>query len=372
MNLEKGRITSFQFMLSIACYIQASSLLSAFFAPITKQDSWMIVLFGMTAAAPVLLLYIIIIRSFPDKNLIEICKAVFGRAIGALVSLMFIFFFLTLTSLNLLDLSVFMRQTILVETPTVATVTLAMVVCAYAVYKGLKVVTRYAPAFVLLSYIVMVTAVVLTLNIMNFDNFLPILNQPVSSYVQGTHIIMTIPFGELVVFLMVAPAVKRQKKSVGVYIFGGFLLGSITLLTVVARDNAVLGNVAPLFTLPPFETLRMVSIAGALNRMEILFAIVLIILLFFKISFLFYVTVLATAQLFDLNSYHPLVLIMGALVIAYSTFIYPSTVTHADAGREVEPVLFLLFEMLLPLAILIVGRIRGLHKSQPLREASLP
>ncbi len=370
MKLEKGRITSFQFMLSVACYLQASALLSAFFAPITKQDSWMVVLFGMAAAAPVLLLYILIIRSFPGKNLIEICKAVFGRAAGSLVSLMFIFFFLTLTSLNLRDLGVFMRHTILVETPTVATVSLAMIVCAYAVYKGLNVVTRYAPAFVIMSFIIIITAIVLTLNIMNFDNFLPVLNQPVSHYVQGTHIITTIPFGELVVFLMVAPAVKCQKKGIGVYLFGGFLLGSIALLLVVARDNAVLGNVAPLFALPPFETLRMISIANALNRMEILFAIILIVLLFFKISFLFYVTVLATAQLFDLESYHPLVLIMGALVIAYSTFVYPSTVVHAAAGREVEPVLFLLFEVFLPVAILIVGRIRGLHRSQSLKEVT--
>jgi len=363
VKLESGRITTFQYMLSVVCYIQSSALLTSFFTPIVKQDSWLVVLFGMAVSLPVLLVYAAIMRSFPGMSLIEICQTVFGKAVGSVVSLIFIWFFLTVASLNLSNFGSFMRQAVLVETPTMVVIILMIVLCAYAVEKGLKVITRYAPIFVILAYALTLLGIALTLNIMNFDNFLPMLNQPISRYIQSTNIIMTVPFGELVVFLMITPHISRGKRRNSAYLWGGFLLGGTTLLFVVLRDTAVLGNVGSMFAIPPFETLRLVNLGSSLNRLEILFAILLVILLFFKIAFLYYVTVLAFAQLFKLKTYHPLVLIVGVMIIAYSTiYSYHSTVVRAALIRQELVIIWLLFEFLLPLAVLIAGRARGLHK----------
>lgn len=367
MQLEKGRITSFQFMITIASYLQASSLLTSFFTPLVKQDSWMIVLLGIVAALPLLLLYLALMRTFPGKNLIEMCQSALGSVVGNIVSLLFIWFFLTLTSVSLSSFGVFIRQTILVETPTFVTVVICMIFCAYAVTNGLKVLTRYVPVITLMGYSLTALGIVFTLEIMDFNNFLPMLTQPAEKYIQSVNIMTTIPFGELVVLLMITPYVSPGKKRRGTYMFGGFLLGCITMLAVILRDTAVLGNVGMLSAQPSFETLRMVNIGTALNRMEIVFAIVLIVQMVFKIMFLYYVTVLATAQLFKLKSYHPLVLIMGALITVYSTFAYPSTVVRATLGREALPIFWLLFELLLPLGLLIVGRARKLHKQLPVQ-----
>lgn len=362
MKLEKGRITAFQFMITIASYLQASSLLTSFFTPLVKQDSWMIVLLGIVAALPLLLIYLALMRTFPGKNLIEMCQSALGSVVGNIVSLLFIWFFLTLASVSLSSFGVFIRQTILVETPTIATVVICMIFCAYAVTNGLKVLTRYVPVITLMGYSLTALGIVFTLEIMDFNNFLPMLTQPAEKYIQSVNIMTTIPFGELVVLLMITPYVSPGKKRRGTYLFGGFLLGCITMLAVILRDTAVLGNVGMLSAQPSFETLRMVNIGTALNRMEIVFAIVLIVQMVFKIMFLYYVTVLATAQLFKLKTYHPLVLIMGVLITVYSTFAYPSTVVRATLGREALPIFWLLFELLLPLGLLIVGRVRGFHK----------
>ncbi len=363
MKLEKGRITAFQYMISIASYIQASSLLTSFFTPLAKQDSWIVVLMGIVAALPLLLVYLALMHTFPGRNLIEMCQTALGNAAGNITALLFIWFFITLASVSLSSFGVFIRQTILVETPTIVTVIFCMLFCAYAVSKGLKVVTRYVPVFTLMGYILTALGIAFTLKLMNFNNFLPILTMPAGKYLQSMNILTTIPFGELVVFLMIAPYVSPGKKSRGAYLFGGFLLGCITILAVTLRDTAVLGNVGLLSAQTSFETLRMVNIGSALNRMEIVFAIVLIMQMIFKVMFLYYVTVLATAQLFKLKSYHPLVLIMGALITVYSAFAFPSTVERTMLGREVLPIFWLLFELLLPLVLLVAGRVRGLHKS---------
>ena len=362
MKIETGRITSFQYMASIACYLQASSLLLSIFTPLGKQDSWLVVLFSIAAAMPLLLVYLALMRTFPGKNLIEMCQSAFGITGGAVVSLLFVWFFITLASVNLSTFGIFIRQTILVETPTIVTVIVCMLFCAYAVSNGLKVVTRYAPLFSLLGYVLTALGIIFTLGIMNLNNFLPILTMPAGRYIQGLNIMTTIPFGELVAFLMVVPYVSRGKKSRGAYLIGGFLLGCITLLAVTLRDTAVLGNVGFLSAQPSFETLRLINIASVVNRMEIVFAIVLILQMVFKIMFLYYVVVIATTQLFKLKSYNPLVLMMGALITAYSVFVYPSTVVRNTLSREILPIFFLLFELLLPLLLLVMGRIRGLHK----------
>jgi spore germination protein KB len=362
MKLESERITTFQFTMSVACYIQASALLTSFIMPIAQQDSWMIVLFGIVAAMPLLFIYLALIRTFPGKNLIEMCECALGRVGGIIISLLFIWFFITLTSVNLSSFGVFIRQTMLIETPTIASTATCMLVCAYAVWHSLKAVTRYAAVFTFIAYMLNIVGIIFTLQIMDFNNFLPMFSQPAIEYVQSTHIMATIPYGELVAFLMITPYVAKGKKKMRTYLIGGFLLGCITGLSVVARDTAVLGNVGPLFAQPSFETLRLINIMASLNRVEILFAIVLIVLMFFKISFLYYVSVLATAQLFHLKSYNPLVLILGALIVAYSVFIYPSTTVRASLGREILPIFWMLFELALPLLLLIVGRARGLHK----------
>jgi spore germination protein KB len=101
-------------------------------------------------------------------------------------------------------------------------------------------------------------------------------------------------------------------------------------------------------------------VTQALSRMEILFAIVLIILLFFKITFLYYVTVKAAGYMLKIRKKRSLVQIIGALVIIYSLTIYPSSVEHAASGREITPILWLLFELIIPLITLVVAKIRKL------------
>lgn len=362
MSLEKGRITPFQYMLSVTCFLQSSALLSSFFTPITQQDSWLVVLFGMAAAMPVLIVFCAIMHSFPGKNLIEITLASLGRVAGTVVSLIFIWFFLTLTALNLRDFGQFVRQIILVETPIIVVISLCMLVSAYAVIKGLNVVTRYSPVFVLMAIILTVLATLFTLNLINLNNFLPIMTLEPIKYVQGTNIVLTIPYGELFVLLMVAPYVSKGKKSKGVYLFGGFFIGSFTILSVVSRDTAILGNTASLFSLPSFETLRLIGITEAFNRMEILFAIVLVVLLFFKITILFYCSVMAIAQLLRMKTYHPLVLVMSAFIVAYTNFVFPTAEIHDVYSRQTAPIAWFVFEFILPLLVLILGRAKGLHK----------
>lgn len=367
MTIEKGRISGIQYMFSIACFIQASSMLTSFISDIGENDTWLMVLFGLLGCIPTLLIYLGLIRRFPDLNLVGINNAVFGPAAGKIVTVLYLWFFLTLTSLNLRDMAGFINLSFLPMTPPLVIYAVFIAVCALAVYSGLETVTRYSAAFVFTGFGILVFSILLTLNVMDLDNFLPVLEQPFLTYIRGGHITMTIPFGETVVFLMLVPNTECNKKY-GRYLFGGVLIGGLSMLLASLRDIAVLGSSMTLFIQPSFVVLEMASFTEAVSRLEILFGIVLTILYFFKVAFLFYVTVLTFAELFGLTSYRRLVLLTAVLLPLYSLFIFPSAMEHAESGKTYVPFLWLLLETLLPLITLILACVRKIK--EPEKEAA--
>ncbi len=371
MKLESGRISPLQLMFSICCVIQSSSMLTSFFLPVTRQDSWLCVLFSMLVALPLYYIYCALAKAYPDKNLIEIFETVFGRVGGMAASLITIWFFVSITTYNLRDIGLFVKQTIMVDTPVVVIMGICILVCAYGIYYGLRVVTRYAMAFSVLAFFILVFSSFLATAKWDFKNLLPMFSQPALHYVQSTNIALTIPFGESVIFLMVTPNVKPAKKGLFRYFIGGMLIGGFTVLNVLIRDIAVLGNIVAMLTLPPFQTLRMVELTRALSRMEIIFAVVLIILLFYKIMMLYYASVLAISQFFKLKSFRPVIPIVGAFCTAYALFIHSSTIEHAVFGQQYAPIIWLFCEYLIPFVTLAVGRLRGRPQEAGLQRGTI-
>jgi hypothetical protein len=142
------------------------------------------------------------------------------------------------------------------------------------------------------------------------------------------------------------------------------LIGGASVLLVVLRDTAVLGNTMSYFVLPSYETLRIATISEALSRVEILFAVVLIILFYTKVSLLYYVTVNTVAQITKAKSFHSLVLITGTVIVIYALTVFSSSTEHADWGQRTIPILWLFFEFLLPLVTLLVAALRRMPRPQ--------
>ena len=215
-----------------------------------------------------------------------------------------------------------------------------------------------------MEFIIVGVSIMLLFNQMDFTNLLPIFTRPAAKYVQSVHIIATIPCGELVIFLMVTPCVKKlTPREATKYWFGGIAMGMVILLVVLLRDIAVLGNALHLFALPGLVALRLANLGEALSRMEIIFAVALVMLLFFKVTVLCYVSTIAVAQLFNTTQYKRLAVIVGILILAYAPTLYPSFVEHGLSAQTIVPFIWTPFQILLPLLTLILAKIRKLPKA---------
>ncbi|MEA5059164.1 Spore germination protein YndE [bioreactor metagenome] len=364
MKIDNSQIPGPRFMFAIAFFLQSSALLTSFISGVTEQESWMTIVFAIVLSVPLLYLYRTLMVMFPDKNFLEIMDAVYGRILGKILGIGYAWFFITLSALNMHDLGDFAKITVMTETPHLVLAMLCILVAVYAVRHGLRVVTQYGTLFTYIEFGIVAITFILLLNQLDIHHLLPIFNLPAIKYVQSTHLILTIPFGELVVFLMLTPCVKMNPKQATKYWFWGVMMGMLTLLAVNVRDIAILGKTFDMFTLPGLVTLRLVSLGQALSRMEILFAVALIMLLFFKITVLCYVSTITVAQLFNTTAYRHLALIMGLLIIFYGPTLYPDPVAHTLSAWEVIPFIWTIFEFLIPFLTFILAKIRKLPQKR--------
>ncbi len=371
MRIEKARISGPQFLFTIVCFLQASSFLTLFVVDVARQDSWIVILSGIVCFLPVLWLYRTLMVRFPDKNLLQVFEEVYGRAVGKVLGLLYVWYFITLTSLNLADLGSITESAVMERTSMVVLLVMCVIVSSWAVWFGIRVVTRYSFLFSSLAVLILTASVLFLMSQMDLQNFLPMLDQPVMKYVQGTHVITTIPFGELVALLMITPNLQLSGKEISKYLFSGFLLGGIYFLITMVRDIAVLGNTMNLYSFPSLMAFRLINLGNALSRMEILFVIALVLLLFFKITFLQYVSVAAVAQLTETGSFRHLALAAGALMAAYGlTMHQPSEVQYAVTGPESTPIVWTFFEIFIPFLTYLLAKLRKLPKTDGKKPAT--
>ncbi|WP_406543538.1 GerAB/ArcD/ProY family transporter [Clostridium ljungdahlii] len=101
MKIEKGVISGPQLIFLIIGLLQASTLTAAFITGITKTNTWIVLLAGFIIILPLLLIYTSLSKKFPNKNLIEIIETTYGRYLGKIISILYIYFFWYIVSANL-------------------------------------------------------------------------------------------------------------------------------------------------------------------------------------------------------------------------------------------------------------------------------
>ncbi len=358
MRIDKGKISGTRFMFSIIVFLQASALLTSFLADVTRHESWLPALMGTIICIPLIFAYCTLMSMYPGKNFIQMLEIVFGKYLGKFMGLIYVWFFINIAGLNLLDLGAFAKITVMTKTPNLFLSISCMVVVVFAVRGGIKVVARYSSLFTFIEFFIVGISAILLLNQVRFGNLFPIFDLEPLKYVQATHIFTIIPFGELVALLMLNSNLNLKPKEMIKYWMWGVFWGILTILVVLIRDIAVLGNSFHFFTLPGLVSLRLVNVGAALSRTEILFAVALIMLLFFKITLHTYISTIAVCQLVGFKNFKHMALVVGLIIIFYSSTIYPNPIIHREAVRTIEPAIWTFFDMVIPLLTLLVGSIK--------------
>lgn len=358
MKIVKEHITARQFMFSMLAFVMGSSLLTSFFSDVLKQNTWIGVIVAYLLGLPMIFISLYILSKYPGKSLIEINDILFGRWLGKVFSALYIFYFFTLISLNTYDVCSFIIGYMMPETPPQVVALLFLLVPALLVRRGMDSIARIAPFFCIIQIITMAMFSLFQIKDMHIDNLFPIFRIPVKEFIQGTHTIFALPFGELVSFLMIIPSVDDQKK-VRKNMLTAYTVGAVIMLLIVVNEILVLGPALEFFALPSFEAIRLIDLADVISRMDTLYALMLYMLRFYKVSILLYACSLSLAQAAELTQYRPLVTPIAILAALLSIFIHASSVANFEWGRGSAAIYSTFFNVGLPLIAFVVCLIRN-------------
>ena len=358
-----------QLMFSVATFILGSTMLTSFLFTYTRNETWIAIALGALVGAAVVSVYGRLVKKHAGLTLIQINDAVFGRVAGKLVSALYTFFFFTLVVLNTRDLGSFVSGFILQRTPITVTYVVFLMLCAFAARKGPVALTRYSA----LLFIVYIAAIGLNtgllINRMHPENLRPMLLLPLRNYLLAAHAAVMLPFCETVAFLVFMPYLRKHDGAGKAY-RRGVVIAFCVILLIVVRDIFVLGGYTLYTTSPTYSSIRLIDIGDILTRLEIVFAVLLMTMLFFKVSVLLYSTAVSLSQLLQVKDYKILVTVLVVLCVVYADAMFASSYEHKQwmNSAAVYATFFVLF---LPLVTLLVSELRGKARTkaedQPLK-----
>ena len=362
MKLEGGRISAFQLLVLLGGFIVTSAPLVGFITPLVRQNAWLAVLTGAAAMIPAIIVYVKLATLFGCRNLAEINELVYGRAIGAAISLVYIFSFTLTLIFTVFDVGIYYSLFTMPDTPIYFFQVVFTAVTALAAAGGIEVIARTGLICTAISLTTLIIAFLLLLPNMHLSNFLPLLDVPAQDFIHGSHIIAAISFGETVVFLMIAAAVK-DRQNIPKNVLRGQLLGMVGVLMGAILVTAVLGPAQAILVNPVFEAARMIDVAKVLTRMEVLFIAGNLLFQFVKASILFYGIVLGLAHVLRLRTYRPLVIPFALIVMNLAACVYRSFVDYYATSVSAGIIYYILHTLILPALTLLVAMLRDLNRT---------
>lgn len=357
------KISSMQLMFLVTAFVQGSILLTSFTVSLTKQDTWLVILFGLLLITPFVISYCFLSKRFKGLSLVQMNDMVYGKFFGKLISLYYIFFMLITMSFNLIDLGDFYATFLMTDTPRIFFLIVFTLVCAFAVLKGIELLGSVSHIFVFTTVIIIISTFFLLLKDMDFSNFLPIFDLPLKNFIQGTHIMSSIPFGELVIFLVITSSLKDNKHIVKSTI-SGLILGALSILLVTVRNTSVLGPTETILISPSFQAVRLIDFGQIFTRMDLLIGIGQTLMFFLKCSLFYYAIVVSLAHMLKLRTYIPLILPIGAIEVILALTVFQSSADHLAITISAGIIYSIPAIYIFPLLALLISKIRSLPKKE--------
>jgi spore germination protein KB len=357
--LEEGRITYRQLILLIALsrIIITITYLPGLIEPPENQDQWIAELLFLPVqvifALPIYLLW----KRFPNQTIIQYSQSLIGK-LGKFIGILIIWYFLHSTAIFIGQFSLFMTSAVMPETPNLFLSSTLVLGCAYAVYKGLEVISRLSELFAPIVMIAIITVFFLLAKDMNLKILTPVLEKGIIPIAQGS-IIYSSRSLEVLGLAMLLPYLNNHHKTKTVFVVS-FALISIFFVIITLPVQTIFGlEEARNRTFPFYSVVRLINIGDIIERIESVHMAIWILGAFIKLAFYYYLIVLSLSQLLNLKSYQPLILPIGSILIPLTSLIAPSLMElKTITSYEVFVWYSYFFILLIPLLLLLIAIIR--------------
>ncbi len=365
--IEKGKISAFQMGLIMYPTIVATAILlvPAITSNQAGRDSWLSPMLASLIGLFMVYIAYRLNKHYPNETIIEYSEHILGRALGKVLGLIYLLFYLHVNGIVIREYGEFMVGTFLSKTPITVVMGTMVLVCAFNVRGGVEVMGRCAQMFVPMLFLLFICIVTLLIPDLDPKNMFPMMEHGVGPSFKGSFAPQAW-FSEFILISFLLPYVTDREK--------GMKWGMISVLTVmmtlVITNLATLflfGELTASFTYPVMVAARFISIADFFEHLEAIVMTIWVMGTFVKISMFYYVIVLGTAQWLKLSNYRPLTLPIGFLLILFSIWLAPNLQEMVHFIGTIAPFYFLSVQTMIPVLLLLIALIQARIKKRRLK-----
>lgn len=323
-----------------------------------KQDVWIAILLAMVMSCLIFIVYARIITLFPGKGLFDILDNLFGKILGRIISLLFIWYAFHLGALVIRNFTEFIHIVSLEETPQNFLALISVILVIWAIRAGVEVIGRWIAIFFPIMVITVIIHTLLTINLIEVKNLEPVLYYGLQPVFSSAFSAFAFPFAETVLFLTVLGNLRKNSSPYKVY-FLSLLIGGSFILLIALRTIMVLGIANSSIQLfPSYRAIRLISVGNFIQRMEILIGMAYTLSGFIKCCICLYAVTKGIASIFNIEDYHKIVAPFGLLMALFSGIIYSSSMEMVEWATDLYKYYAIPFQIILPIIILITAEIK--------------
>ncbi|MDW7652065.1 MAG: endospore germination permease [Bacillota bacterium] len=325
---------------------------------IAKQDTLLVILLGGSLLLLLTSLLVKLARRFPKENLFQYSKKVWGRPVGLLITLAYLFYFYSFMVLLFQNFTNANRVLFLPRTPVLVPMLLMAVGAVWLASYGFAAIVRFFQLIFPIFALLMLTILFLGIREVSFENYLPLLSNGFLPVLHGAVVYVGIIQGiEIILFL--TPFLNDTNKILKPAAWGVI---PVIFFMFFASVNAIgilgVANI-PEFVYPGIALLSVIELPGfAVERFELLLTLPWLIAIFTTMSVYIYLLAFGIIELFGLSHRKVSIGIVAAAIIG-ATYLIPD-MAWTIVLRQHFNYFTLLFTAVIPALTLLMAAIR--HK----------
>lgn len=357
---EKGIINTKQFvwLLFIIITTFTSVQIPGMLIMQAGRDAWLSVLGGWFLDVMLALVYAYMGIRFPGENFVQYSITILGRYLGFMVGIIFPLFFLLVSAIVLRGLGQVVSIYFLPRTPLEVILVSCFLVSAYISRKGIEVIARMTEVLGPMFFVSMMILCFLVLPYVHLTRLKPQFDEGVVPFLVGSPLILTF-YGVCIMMAMFIPLCNRPENGFlakfSAVSMGALLVGLITTFSVGIFGVYEAKNMYS----PGLELTRMIHFGNYVERVEIVWLLILVGAAIVAGACLLWAFSLGIAQLTGLKVYQPLIYPGALISLVLSTVSFPGNLQQTNFTHYSYPILAAFVESGLELFLFTAALIFG-------------
>jgi len=347
---EKGIINTNQFVWMLFIIITSFTAIQVPALLITQagRDAWLAVIGGWILDVSLAVVYAYMGLRFPGQNFVQYSITILGKTAGRIVGILFPIFFLLACMFSIHGFSQLVNSYFFPTTSIMAIMIPGLFVAGYAARQGIEVIGRVTEVLGPLYLLSIVAIGLLVSPSAEFDRLKPQFDDGVYPFLIGSPLLLTF-YGICIMMAMFIPLCNRPENGF-LAKFIAVSLGAVFVTIIVVLSVAVFGyEQAANIHAPGLELSRMISYGNYLDRLEIIWMLLVTGAGIIASANLLWAFSLGMSQILELSTYKPLIypaaLLTGMLAltsfnsnmeqIRFAEYTFPIFAAFVEAGLEI-------------------------------------